>query len=104
MRNFLLTAFFLSVLGAILSGSDSKKIRVRMPPRPGARPFATTVPIHEVPGNPPSVSAEEAKLKATELVLGLVVAGQPMAYPVRYLAMFELVHDRVGQTLFAPTW
>ena len=54
--------------------------------------------------NPPSVSAEEAGLKATELVLGLVVGGQPMAYPVRYLAIFELVNDRVGQTSLAPTW
>lgn len=109
MRKFFHTAVFLSVLVAILSGADSKKIRVRMPPRPGARAKATTLPIHQVPVNPPSVSAQEAGLKGAELkdrelVLGLVVDGQPMAYPVRYLAIYELVDDRVGDTALAPTW
>ena len=104
MRKILLTAFILSLLAAILSGADSKKIRVRMPPRPGARPKAITVPIHEVPVNPPFVLADGAGLKDRELVLGLVVDGQPVAYPVRYLAVYEVVNDRVGNAALAPTW
>ena len=62
------------------------------------------VGVHEVPVDPPSVSAAEAGLADDELVLGVVIDGRAMAYPIRYVAMTEVVDDRVGDTPLAPTW
>ncbi len=39
-----------------------------------------------------------------DLVLGVVVDGKAMAYPIRYLAMSEVLNDRVGDTPLAPSW
>jgi len=60
--------------------------------------------IHEAPVDPNSVAADAAQLQDDELVLGVVVDGQPMAYPIRYLATVEVLNDRVGDTSLAPTW
>ncbi len=62
------------------------------------------VAVHQVPSDLPSVAAEAADLSDTDLVLGVVVNGKPVAFPVRYLAMFEVVNSRVGGTPLAPTW
>ena len=62
------------------------------------------VGVHEVPVEPPSVAAGEADLADDELVLGVVIDGRAMAYPIRYLATTEVINDRVGETLLAPTW
>ncbi len=39
-----------------------------------------------------------------DLVLGVVINGKPVAYPVRYIAMYEVLDDHVGSTPIAATW
>jgi hypothetical protein len=75
-----------------------------MQARPGGPVERVEVGVWEVPTDLPSVPAREARLKDDDLVLGVVVDGQAMAYPIRYLALFEVVDDRVGETPLAPTW
>lgn len=85
-------------------GWAQQSVRGRMQPRPGAPEEDVEVEVHEVPVNPPSVDADDAGLHDDELVVGVVVDGQPMAYPIRYLATTEVVDDTVGDTALAPTW
>ncbi len=70
----------------------------------GGHPREVEMPVHRAPVNPESLPAREADLKEREIVLGVVQDGQPMAYPIRYLALFEVLNDRVGQVSLAPTW
>ncbi len=64
----------------------------------------TDVKIEEVPVNPPTISAEQSQLPDDDLVLGVVAGGRAMAWPIRYLAQFEVVNDTVGGTPLTPTW
>jgi len=50
------------------------------------------------------VSVDQAPLEDKDLVLGIVKDGQAVAYPVRFLAMSEIVDSEVGNTPVAPTW
>ena len=59
---------------------------------------------HEVPFDLPSVPASKASLADDELVLGVIVGDQPVAYPVRYLALFEVINSHVSGVALAPTW
>ena len=56
----------------------------------------------------PFISADEVKnqVSDSELVLGVVVEGQPRAYPINMLTgpAREIINDRIGQTDFAATW
>ena len=56
----------------------------------------------------PFISADEVKnqVSDSELVLGVVVEGQPRAYPINMLTgpAREIINDRIGQTNFAATW
>lgn len=84
--------------------SRPKTVKVRMQARPGGPAEVIEMPVSEAPVDLPSVPADKARLKDNDLVLGIVVDGQAMAYPVRYLALYEVVDSRVGQTPVAPTW
>ena len=46
----------------------------------------------------------EAGLDDQDLVLGMVRDGQAMAWPIRYLAMYEVVNSKAGKKPVAPTW
>lgn len=81
-----------------------RTIRTRVQVRPGGPVEEVEMGVHEVPVDPPSVSADEADLDDDELVLGLVLDGRPIAYPIRYLATTEVVNHRVGDTPLAPSW
>ena len=58
--------------------------------------------------NAPFIAAGEVKnqVSDSELVLGVVVEGQPRAYPINMLTgpAREIINDRIGQTDFAATW
>jgi hypothetical protein len=84
--------------------SATKKVKVRMQARPGGPMEDLEMPVHEAPVDLPSVPADHASLKDDELVLGVVIDGQAVAYPVRYLALYEIVDHRVGRTPVAPSW
>ncbi len=89
---------------ATAQDGQERTVRARVQPRPGAPVEMMEMQVHEVPVNPDSVAADEANLEDTELVLGVVIDGLPMAYPIRYLAAVEVVNDVVGDTSLAPTW
>lgn len=84
--------------------AQERTVRGVMQPRPGAPEEDVEVEVHPVPVDPPSVAAAEATLPDDDLVLGVVIDGQPMAYPIRYLALSEIVDDRVADTPLAPSW
>ena len=84
--------------------SPRKTVRGYMQSRPGGPMWDVEVEVHEVPDDLPSVPAETAPINDGDLVLGIVIDGRPMAYPIRFLAMFEVIDDRVGTTPVAPSW
>ena len=86
------------------SPGEPRTIRARVQPRPGAEIQDIDMEIRPVPTEPPSVAAGQAELGDDELVLGIVIDGQAMAYPIRYLAMYEIVDDQLGDEPVAPTW
>jgi len=106
-----LAVFAFSVLLAVVVGpvtaaqeARERAVSARVQPRPGAPAELMEMKVREVPVNPESIAASEAELTDGELVLGVVVDGLPMAYPIRYLAAVEVVNDVVGDTSLAPTW
>ena len=87
-----------------MSTAQERTVRGVMQPEPGAPAEEVEVKVHPVPVDPPSVPAAEADLPEDDLVLGVVVKDKAMAYPVRFLALSEVVDDRVGDTPLAPSW
>jgi hypothetical protein len=101
MRRLLLSipALILIVTSApqLTAGSESSRsIKVRVQPCPGAPVEDVDMKIHPSPTDLRAVSADEATLGDDELVLGIVADGRAMDYPIRYLAMYEIVNDHVG--------
>ena len=84
--------------------AQERTVRGVMQARPGADAEDVEVKEHPVPVDPPSVAAPDAEIPNDDLVLGVVVDGKAMAYPIRYLAMSEVLNDRVGDTPLAPSW
>jgi hypothetical protein len=84
--------------------ASTRTVTGRVQTRPGGPLEEAEINVHEVPVDLPSVEAAEVSLEEDELVLGVVVEGQAMAYPIRYLALHEVVNNRVGETPLAPTW
>jgi len=82
----------------------SRTVRVNAQPRPGAAAREIDIKVHPVPTDIASAAAHEVRLADNELVLGVVVKGDVIAYPIRYLAMYEVVDDTVGGLPIAPTW
>ena len=56
--------------------------------------------------NAPFVSAEEANLHESELVLGVVIDGHARAYPINMLTgpSREIINDTVARQPIAATW
>lgn len=98
-----LTALFIAS-AACAGGESSNTVRATVQIRPGGPVEEIEMEVHEVPVDPPTVAADEIELRDDELVVGVVLDGQAVAYPVRYLALSEVVNDRVGETAIAPSW
>ncbi|MFQ5676277.1 MAG: DUF3179 domain-containing (seleno)protein [bacterium] len=81
-----------------------KSVKGLMQTRPGGSREEVEVDVHEVPTDLPVVPAGEATLNENDLVLGVVQEGQAVAFPVRFLAMHEVVDSKVGKLPVAPTW
>lgn len=86
------------------SPSPPRSVKGLMQAHPGGPMEEVEVAVHQVPVDVPSVDANQASLDDDDLVLGVQIDEQAMAYPIRYLAMYEIVDDRVGDTPLAPTW
>ena len=99
-----LVLLMVAIATPLTAQEQERTVRARVQAHPGGPVEDIEMSIHEVPIDPKSVSADQAPLEDGELVLGLVIEGQPIAYPIRYLSMFEVINDRVGATPLAPTW
>lgn len=85
-------------------GETPSHVRATVQRRPGAPHEEMDMAVHAAPTDLETRAADEVDLDADELVLGVVVEGRPVAYPVRYLALSEVVNDRVAETPIAPSW
>jgi len=72
--------------------------------RPGGERQEAEMPVFESPVDLPIVAATEAELEDDDLVLGVVSDGKAMAWPIRYLAIYEVVNSKAGKKPVAPTW
>jgi len=85
-------------------GETPSHVRATVQRRPGGPHEEMDMAVHAAPTDLATLAADEVDLDGDELVLGVVVEGQPVAYPVRYLALSEVVNDRVAETSIAPSW
>ncbi len=97
---------FILIACFVVGCSSPKKVTVTavVQMEIGSQPREVEMEVHPVPVNPDSLPARDADLEDGEIVLGVVQDGKPMAYPIRYLALSEVLNDRVGQVSLAPTW
>ena len=86
------------------SSREGKKIRARVQVRPGGPTVEAEMAVVPSPTDPASVPAADSRLPDEDLVLGVLLDGKAQAYPIRYLALYEIVNDRVGKTPVAPSW
>jgi hypothetical protein len=103
------TALAVSVAALAVSATrglaqERETVRAEVQLRPGGPVEEVEMSVQPVPVDPPTVAAAEVDLDPDELVLGVVLDGRPVAYPIRYLALSEVVNDRVGETSIAPSW
>ncbi len=81
-----------------------KTVSGLMQARPGGPLEQVEVEVHEVPVDLPTVPADQASLENDDLVIGVVQDGEAVAYPIRYVANYEVLDSKVGKTSVAPTW
>lgn len=84
--------------------SSPRSVRGFMQARPGGPMAEVEVEVHQAPVDLPVVLADSTSLNDDDLVLGVVSEGLAVAYPIRFLAMYEIVDGQVGKTPVAPTW
>ena len=99
-----LVLLMVTIATPLTAQEQERTVRARVQAHPGGPVEDIEMSVHEVPVDPKTVSAGEVQLEDGELVLGLVIEGRAIAYPIRYLSMFEVINDRVGDTPLAPTW
>ena len=87
-----------------LEEGPSKTVRATVQARPGGPVEEVEMGVHEAPLDLPLVSVADADLQDDDLVLGVVLDGQATAYPIRFLALSEVVNGTAGKTPVAPTW
>ncbi len=84
--------------------SKPRKVKAFVQPKPGAAREEIEMTVHPVPVDPPMVSADDAEMDDEEIVLGITLGIHEVAFPIRYLAMFEVVNSHVGKTPVAASW
>ena len=86
------------------SEPKSRKVKAFVQPKPGKPREEFEMTVHPAPVGLPLVSGDEVELEDDDIVLGVEVEGLEVAYPIRYLSMFEVVNSKVGDTPIAPSW
>ena len=107
-------ANFVAVLVILLSivsdgfeharSAEVDSVEVFAQPNPGQPSTMIDMSVYPAPVSPPSVRSDQVRLTDDELVIGIVIDQKPMAYPVRFMAMVEVVNDVVEGVPIAPTW
>jgi len=82
----------------------ARHVRFTAQPRPGAPSRTFDMPVRPSPTAKRFLPAEQAPLDPAALVLGVVVGTQAVAYPIEYLAPFEIVNGVAGGAHLAATW
>jgi|GEM_PF-1973331 len=109
-RAWLILAAFASTIVTTTTRAEEKatlkprKVKARVQAQPGKPPRDVDMTVHPVAVDLPTVSADKAPIQDDELVLGVVVEGQAVAYPIRFLAIYGVINARVGETPIAPSW
>ena len=80
-----------------------RTVKTTLQTRPGGPPEEAEITIMAAPDHLADVAAVEMDLPDDELVMGVVIEGQAMAYPIRYMGM-EIANHRIGNTPVAPSW
>ena len=87
-----------------IQAAEVDAVEVFAQPNPGQPPAMINMSVHPAPVSPPSVTSDRVRLTDNELVIGIVIDQKPMAYPVRFMAMVEVVNDVVEGVPIATTW
>lgn len=93
-----------SVMAQESQPKPSKVVKAYVQMRPGGERQEAEMPVYESPVDLPIIAADEAGLADDDLVMGMVKDGKAMAWPIRYLAMYEVVNSSIGDLPVAPTW
>ncbi len=93
-----------SVMAQESQPKPSKVVKAYVQMHPGGEREEAEMPVFESPVDLPIVAASEADLADDDLVMGMVRDGEAMAWPIRYLAMYEVVNSSAGDLPVAPTW
>jgi hypothetical protein len=83
---------------------QARTVRARVQMEPGGELEEVEMEVHPAVTELEIVSADEAELEDEDLVLGVFADGRAVAYPIRFLALYEVANDRVGNAALAPTW
>ncbi len=101
---WLLILLVLAMAGCRQTEKEARTIRGNLQTRPGGPSEEVDHRIETAPTELKDVSAQEAELADDALVLGIEADGVAMAYPIQFLAEFEIGNGRVGETAVAPSW
>ena len=86
------------------SDSEKRTIKARVQPRPGAEVQDIEMEIHRVPTELTLMPADSVELDDDDLIVGVVHEGFVAAYPIRFLAQYEIVGDNLNGLPIAPSW
>lgn len=81
-----------------------RKVKAFVQPKPGKPREEIEMTVHPAPVGLPMVSADKVELEDDDIVLGVEVESLDVAFPIRYLSMFEVVNTRVSDIPIAPSW
>lgn len=101
MRSLLVTAMLVGVVGLSARQGWVEQVTI------DGDPVLRGLPQDAIPAidRPAFVAADRAEFVAPhEPVIGVVIDGEPRAYPTWLLNHHEIVNDRIGATAFAVTW
>ena len=97
----------MALLASSAAMQDPEGVRTitgKVQTRPGGERVEASIPIRTVPDDLPVVAASEAELAENDLVLGVALNGSALAFPIRYLGMYEVINQQFAGVSMAPTW
>jgi hypothetical protein len=80
------------------------EVNTRAQSSPGKDLARHWMPILQAPVAPPRGHGDVVPMADDELVVGLVLDGTAVAYPIRYLTLAEVVNDSVAGTPVVVSW
>ncbi len=72
--------------------------------RPGGEARRHAMSVAQAPDRPPRGTPAQVPMRPDELVVGVEIGGEVIAYPLRFLNQVEVLNDEAGGTPVAVTW